>query len=61
MTKRMQLHHHDPTRPTYFKLDASGRGMGLFVFHLEDDEWDPPSVPIQKIQPVMFLSRLLSK
>ncbi|KAL6814717.1 hypothetical protein V8C40DRAFT_108690 [Trichoderma camerunense] len=61
LTTGMTLYHHNPDRPTFFKLDASGRGMGLFVFHVEDDTWNAPNVLQSKIQPVMFLSRLLSK
>lgn len=34
LMKKMTLYHHNPRRPIFFKLDASGRGMGLFVFHL---------------------------
>lgn len=59
-SKKLKLFHHDPTRPLFLKTDASGRGFGAFLFHVEGDTWDK-TIPYQKLQPVMFLSRLLSK
>ncbi|KAL7808637.1 hypothetical protein V8C26DRAFT_413224 [Trichoderma gracile] len=61
LTFSMRLHHHNPAKRTFFKLDASGRGIGVFIFHLKQDHWTAPTIPVNQIQPIMFLSRLLHK
>ncbi|KAJ5232494.1 hypothetical protein N7468_005450 [Penicillium chermesinum] len=63
-TKAPWLAHHDPHRRLYADLDASKeQGHGVVLFHIkaEYDHKDlakPP--PFTAVQPIMFLSRLLS-
>ena len=54
------LIHHDPTRVTYIDVDASKRrGFGVVIYHLKPGA-DPNSPKQGEIQPIMFLSRMLT-
>jgi hypothetical protein len=63
------LHHFNPKRPLLLDADASKKsGIGAIVYHIEGDS-DAASVtkegkamkfPSHRIQPIMFLSKLLS-
>ncbi|KAJ5689576.1 hypothetical protein N7462_003968 [Penicillium macrosclerotiorum] len=58
------LVHHDPSRRLYADLDSSKeQGHGAVLFHLKEgyDHKDPSKPPpITSIQPIQFLSRLLT-
>ncbi|EAQ84379.1 hypothetical protein CHGG_08393 [Chaetomium globosum CBS 148.51] len=58
------LYHFDPDKPLFLQVDGClERGCGVMVFHVQDGyEWKPGSViPSKQVQPVMFLSRCLTK
>ncbi|EAQ86812.1 hypothetical protein CHGG_08065 [Chaetomium globosum CBS 148.51] len=58
------LYHFDPDKPLFLQVDGClERGCGVMVFHVQDGyEWKPGSViPSTQVQPVMFLSRCLTK
>ncbi|KAH6603966.1 hypothetical protein Trco_007412 [Trichoderma cornu-damae] len=46
LTTDLQLHHHDPARPTFFKLDASGRGMGLRLLTPAETRYKPTELEV---------------
>ncbi len=59
------LHHFDPSRRLYIDVDSSKRyGFGAVVYHVEGDPVPGPDTkaefPRHKIQPIMFLSKLLT-
>ena len=56
------LHHFDPLRRLYVDLDSSKKGIGVIVYHVKGDPDPPKATDIHKsdIQPIMFLSKLLS-
>jgi hypothetical protein len=58
------LYHHDPSRQLFLQVDGSlERGFGVMLFHTKDTYvWEPgQTIPANKVQPVMFLSRCLTK
>lgn len=60
----LRLYHVDHHKPLFLQVDGSlQRGLGVMAFHLQDVyEWkkgDP--IPATAINPVMFLSRCLTK
>jgi hypothetical protein len=63
------LHHFDPKRPLFLDVDASkGSGIGAIVYLVEGDpdaaivtkEGKAMEFPRHRIQPIMFLCKLLS-
>lgn len=61
LTTNLQLYHHNPDEPLFFKLDRSKTAFGLFAFQL-DMTWngkDIPGqdIPVKHIRPILFMSR----
>jgi hypothetical protein len=58
------LTHHDPEKVTYAKINASNaRGFGIMLFHLKEDYKVPKDlskIAAIAVQPILFLSKLLS-
>jgi hypothetical protein len=52
------LTHHNPLGPTFVKIDASRkRGFRGMLFHIKGDDWHAKSIPVKKIEPILFLSK----
>lgn len=61
---KLRLYHMTPDKTLFLQVDGSlQRGFGVMVYHLKDGTvWAPgQSIPSTAIEPVMFLSRCLSK
>lgn len=55
------LFHHDPSRPVYIDPDASKeRGFGTCCYHVQGDPQETSDIKRNKIQPILFLSKVLS-
>ena len=56
------LHYFDSSRRLYIDLDSLKRGVGVIVYHVKGDPDPEKATNICKtdIQPIMFLSKLLS-
>ncbi|KAA6411119.1 MAG: reverse transcriptase [Lasallia pustulata] len=56
------LHYFDSSRRLYIDLDSLKRGVGVIVYHVKGDPDPEKATDICKtnIQPIMFLSKLLS-
>ena len=56
------LIHHDPKRQLYVDLDASKEGFGVIAYHTNATMEDPLKPPNRNsVQPILFLSRLLTQ
>jgi len=47
-------------RTTLEKEDSvpeARQGIGAMIFHIKGDHWDGARIAINKVQPIMFLSR----
>ena len=53
------LIHYEELRRLYVDLDSSYRAIGAMVYHVKGDTL-PPNIKKEDIQPILFLSRLLS-
>lgn len=61
LSRSSYLVHWSPSRTVFVKLDAAReRGFGAMVFHCRGN-WDGQHIPIESIEPVMFLSKVLTK
>ena len=55
------LAYFNPQSKLWIDLNASGLGFGAVLFHVKDNVDDPAKWPARTaMQPIMFLSRLLS-
>lgn len=62
LTETSYLAHWNFDATTFVKIDASKeRGFGVMIFHLEGDSWDGRNIPVNSVQPVMYLSKVLTK
>lgn len=61
LCKNQGIVHFDPAKQLFAALDASGRGMGAFLFHVKDGYVWPGKgvVPQTMILPIQYMSRRL--
>ncbi len=62
--EKLMLYHPNPDKQLFLQIDGSlERGFGIMVYHLKDGfEWKHgKTIPATEIEPVMFLSRCLTK
>lgn len=58
--KPTTLVHYAADRQLYIDLDASKRGIGVITYHLRGNPTDTAQIKNAKIQPILFMSRILS-
>ena len=54
------LVHFDPARRLYMDIDTSKKGVGVMVYHVRGDPSETDEIHKGKVEPILFLSRLLS-